>query len=56
MPVHNVAKAQECTAESCDTSIESVQRIIRKGNVAIFILLSLCVPPAFIPVGHSTDK
>jgi hypothetical protein len=28
MPVHDVAKAQQCTAEVCDIRIESVQRII----------------------------
>jgi hypothetical protein len=42
MPVHNVAKAQECTAEACNISIGNVQRIISDGNVAICILLSLC--------------
>jgi hypothetical protein len=41
MAVHDVAKAQERTAEACDMSIRSVQRIISDGNVAICICLSL---------------
>jgi hypothetical protein len=52
MPVHDVAKVQERTSEACNISIGSVQRIISEGNVAICISLSLCAPPAFIPVGH----
>jgi hypothetical protein len=28
MPIHDVAKAQERTAESCDVSIRTVQRIL----------------------------
>jgi hypothetical protein len=52
MPVHNVAKAQECPAKVCDISTGIVQRIISEGNVTICISLSLCVPPTFVPVSH----
>jgi ABC-type proline/glycine betaine transport system ATPase subunit len=41
MQGHGVAKAQERTAEACDISIKSVQRIISEGNVAICMSLSL---------------
>jgi hypothetical protein len=51
MPVHDVAKPQECTAEASDISTESVQRI-SEGNIAICISISLCEPPAFFRVGE----
>jgi hypothetical protein len=52
MPVHDVAKAQECTAEACDISNGSVQKIISEGNVAICVFFFLCAPPAFVRVCH----
>jgi hypothetical protein len=52
MPVHYVAKAQERSAEACDISIGSMQRIISEGNVAICISLALSPrhPPSFVSV------
>jgi hypothetical protein len=32
---HGVARSQERTAEACDMSIETVQRIISERNVAV---------------------
>jgi hypothetical protein len=52
IPVHDVAKAQERTAEACDIIIGRVQRIISEGNVAFCIWLSLYASSAFVPVGH----
>jgi hypothetical protein len=53
MPVHDVAKAQERTAEVCDTSTRIVQRIISEGSVAVFSLsFSPCTPPVFVRVGN----
>jgi hypothetical protein len=52
MPIQDIAKAQECTVEACDASIGSVQRIINEDNVAIYISLSLCMPPTLVRVGH----
>jgi hypothetical protein len=54
MPVHDVAKAQERTAEAWDIRIRSVQRIISEGNAAICISPSLWAEPASICVGHFT--
>jgi hypothetical protein len=52
MPVYDVAKAQERTAQACDFNIEIVQRIISEGNVANVISLSLSPrhPPSFVLV------
>jgi hypothetical protein len=49
MLVHDVAKLQERTAEACDISTESVQRIIGEGNVAMsFSVRAICL--SFMPV------
>jgi hypothetical protein len=50
MPVHDVAKTQQRTAEACDMIIGSAQTIIREGNVAICISLSTRYPPSFVSV------
>jgi hypothetical protein len=36
MTVNDIAKAQERTAEACDITTGSMQRIISEGNVAIY--------------------
>jgi hypothetical protein len=54
MPVHEIRKVQERTAEACDINIGSVQRIISAGSVTVCLSLSLslCAPPTFVRVMH----
>jgi hypothetical protein len=49
MSVHDVANAQERTAESCDISTAGVQRIINEGNVAVVSSLTLSLSARHLP-------
>jgi hypothetical protein len=50
VPVGDIVKAQERTAEACDTSIGSVQRINGEDNVAICLSLRATRLPSFVSV------
>jgi hypothetical protein len=51
MPVHEVAKAQERTAEVCDVALEVYEELLVMAT-SQFVYLYLCAPPAFVRERH----